>query len=104
MLSTIIRRALVGRSARNPDPPQCPASRGVFAPLPADLGHISWIVFGALAGWVASMIAGTDREQGWLETIIGGMIGAFLGGFLFRLLTGRSTSFDWNIGRFIVAV
>ena len=68
------------------------------------LGIISWIIFGALAGWVASMIAGTNREQGWLENIIVGISGAFLGGFLFSLLTGRGTYFDWNIGSFVGAV
>ena len=30
--------------------------------------------------------------------------GAFVGGFLFGLLTGRGTRFDWNIGSFVVAV
>jgi uncharacterized membrane protein YeaQ/YmgE (transglycosylase-associated protein family) len=68
------------------------------------LGIISWIIFGALAGWVASMIAGTNREQGWLENIIVGIIGAFIGGLLFGLLTGQRTYFEWSIGSFVVAV
>lgn len=72
------------------------------------MGIISWIIFGALAGWVASMIAGTNREQGWLENIIVGIVGAFLGGFLFSLLGPADMrpggQFDWNIGSFIVAV
>jgi uncharacterized membrane protein YeaQ/YmgE (transglycosylase-associated protein family) len=72
--------------------------------MESGLGIISWIIIGALAGWVASLIAGTNREQGWLENMIVGIIGALLGGFLFSPLTGRGTYFDWNVGSFIVAV
>lgn len=45
-----------------------------------------WLIFGALAGWIASMIMGTDAEQGALGNIIVGIIGAFLGGFVMNMI------------------
>jgi len=71
----------------------------------SSFGIISWIVFGALAGWVASMISGDNARQGWLGNIIVGIIGAFLGGLIFGLLfnAGQFT-LGWNVGSFIAAV
>jgi len=68
------------------------------------MGPISWIVFGALAGWVASIVMGTSGRQGCLTNIIVGVLGAFLGGLLVELLTGRGVAFGWNWRSFIVAV
>ena len=60
------------------------------------LGFIGWIILGGLAGWVASMIAGTDARQGLLGNILVGIIGAFLGGFVFSLFGGAGvTGFNW---------
>jgi uncharacterized membrane protein YeaQ/YmgE (transglycosylase-associated protein family) len=71
----------------------------------SSFGIISWIVFGALAGWVASMIAGDNALQGWLGNIIVGIIGAFIGGLIFGLLFGGGQfTLEWNIGSFIAAV
>jgi uncharacterized membrane protein YeaQ/YmgE (transglycosylase-associated protein family) len=47
---------------------------------------IIWILFGALAGWIASMIMGRDAQMGALANIIVGIIGAVVGGFLMNLL------------------
>ncbi len=47
---------------------------------------ILWIILGALAGWIASIIMGTDKQQGALMNIVVGIIGAFIGGFLMSLL------------------
>ena len=41
---------------------------------------IAWIIMGALVGWIASMIMGTNARQGGLANIIVGIIGAFVGG------------------------
>ena len=68
------------------------------------MGFIAWLIFGALAGWVASMIAGTNERQGCLLNIIVGIVGAFIGGFLYSLLTGRQLDFGFDITSFIVAV
>ena len=65
---------------------------------------LSWIIVGALAGWVASLIAGTNRPYGWLEHIVVGSIGAVLGGFLFSPVTGRQTTVDWTMGSVGAAV
>lgn len=67
------------------------------------LGIIGWIVLGGLAGWIASMIAGTNKSQGLLGNIIVGIIGAFLGGFIFGLFGGSGVT-GFNFGSFLVAL
>jgi uncharacterized membrane protein YeaQ/YmgE (transglycosylase-associated protein family) len=41
-----------------------------------------WILFGGLAGWLASLIAGRGAEMGVLANIVVGIAGAFLGGWI----------------------
>jgi uncharacterized membrane protein YeaQ/YmgE (transglycosylase-associated protein family) len=45
-----------------------------------------WIVVGAIAGWLASMVMKTNRQQGLLEDIIIGIVGGFIGGVILNLL------------------
>jgi uncharacterized membrane protein YeaQ/YmgE (transglycosylase-associated protein family) len=68
------------------------------------MGIVAWLVFGAIAGWIASMIAGTNERQGCLLNIIVGIVGAFLGGFFYSLLTGRQLDFGFDVTSFIVAI
>ena len=49
------------------------------------LSLLVWILVGAFAGWVASMIMKTDAQMGALENIVAGIIGALLGGWLLGL-------------------
>lgn len=46
------------------------------------MSFILWLIIGALAGWIASMIMKTNAEQGLLIDIIVGIIGAFIGGYV----------------------
>ena len=55
-------------------------------------GIILWIVIGALAGWIGSMIMGTNARQGGIMNIVVGIVGAILGGFITRTVFGDSAS------------
>ncbi len=67
------------------------------------MGIIGWIVLGGLAGWVASMIAGTNKEQGLLGNIVVGIIGGLVGGFIVNLIGGEGIT-GFNLWSFLVAV
>lgn len=65
------------------------------------MGIILWIVFGAIAGWIASAIMG--NSDGLIINIILGIIGAVLGGWIMSILgAGGVTGF--NIYSFLVAI
>ena len=62
-----------------------------------------YIILGGLAGWVASMFAGNNKTQGLIGNILVGIIGAFLGGYLFRFF-GYAGVTGFNLYSFIVAL
>ncbi len=64
---------------------------------------IVWIIFGAIAGWIGSMIMGTNEEQGAVANIIIGIVGAIIGGFIFNLF-GASDVTGFNVYSLIVAI
>lgn len=73
-------------------------------PVVSNLGWLSWIIFGALAGWIASILTGNNSRMGCLGNIIVGIVGAFLGGWIYSLITGHTLVIGWNLTAFIVAV
>lgn len=62
-----------------------------------------WIVLGAIAGWIASMIMGTNERQGLIGDIILGIIGAFVGGLIFNMF-GASGATGFNLYSLLVAI
>lgn len=63
---------------------------------------IIWIVLGALAGWIASMVMGTDAQQGAVLNIVLGIVGAFIGGLLMSFF-GASGVSGFNLYSLLVA-
>jgi uncharacterized membrane protein YeaQ/YmgE (transglycosylase-associated protein family) len=63
------------------------------------IGIISWIVVGLIAGVLAKLIMPGRDPGGFLLTIVIGMIGALVGGFVVQLLGGTGlTGFSiWSI-------
>ena len=55
---------------------------------------VLWLLFGALVGWLASMVMRTDAQQGALLNIVVGVIGALIGGFLFGANTINQNAFN----------
>ena len=67
------------------------------------MGILTWIILGGLAGWVASMIMGRDKNMGLLANIFVGIVGAFLGKLLASLL-GLGAITGFNIPSFLIAL
>lgn len=70
------------------------------------MGFFAWVVFGALAGWAANLVIGGPdrRRQGCLVSVLVGVVGAALGGLLYKLVTGREKTFEFDFPSFGVAV
>ncbi|HET6756864.1 MAG: GlsB/YeaQ/YmgE family stress response membrane protein [Burkholderiales bacterium] len=67
------------------------------------MGIISWIIFGLIAGAIAKLIMPGDDPGGFIVTILLGVAGALIGGFIGTALGfGEVTGF--NFGSFVIAI
>jgi len=83
---------------------RAPASLPETAPLGSDsMGILSWIVFGLIAGLIAKLIMPGDDPGGFFITILLGIAGAIVGGFIATSL-GYGGVDGFNFGSLIVAV
>ena len=67
------------------------------------MNWLVWIIFGALAGWIASMIMGMNRQMGALANIVVGIVGALIGGFIMNAFGAQGVT-GFNITSLIVSV
>jgi len=69
------------------------------------MGIIVWLVMGGLVGWIASMIMGTNGQQGIILNVVVGIVGALIGGWLIGPLLGAGSINDGiTIMSFIVSL
>jgi uncharacterized membrane protein YeaQ/YmgE (transglycosylase-associated protein family) len=62
-----------------------------------------WILFGGISGWITSLIMKTDMNQGTLEDVVLGIVGAVVGGYLFNTFGAPGVT-GFNLYSLIVAV
>lgn len=55
------------------------------------MGIIIWLVVGGVVGWLASMIMGTDAQQGIILNVVIGIVGAVVGGWLIGPFIGAGS-------------
>ena len=67
------------------------------------MGILSWIILGLVAGALAKWIMPGPDPGGWIVTILIGIVGAIIGGFVSTAL-GYGTVDGFNIGSVIIAV
>lgn len=63
---------------------------------------IAWIVFGLVTGFVASRIV-NQHGQGCILNVVLGIVGAFVGGFIFTRIGGNGIT-GFNVYSMFVAI
>lgn len=67
------------------------------------MNFIAWIIFGALAGWIASIVMGRNKQMGAIANIVVGIIGAFIGGWIVSFFGAQGVT-GFNFSSFLVAL
>ena len=67
------------------------------------MGIFAWIIFGLIAGAVAKLLMPGRDPGGWIVTILLGIAGSFVGGFLASMLGHNEQTAGW-IGSIIGAI
>ena len=64
---------------------------------------LMWIIFGARAGWIASIIMQKNKKMGAIANIVVGIVGAFIGGYIMEFF-GVEVEAGFNFTSLLVAV
>lgn len=67
------------------------------------MGIILFLVFGLVVGFIARAIMPGTQKMGMLATMLLGVVGSFIGGFIGAVLTD-SRVFDFNTAGFIGSI
>jgi len=69
-----------------------------------DMGWLSFIILGLIAGVIAKLILPGRQGGGWFITLLLGVVGALLGGWLAGLIFGIGYNDFWSIQSWLIAI
>jgi len=68
------------------------------------MGILGWIVLGLIAGAIAKLILPGRQGGGWIVTLLLGVVGALLGGWLGSVLFDVSLEDFWSLQTWLLAI
>ncbi len=68
------------------------------------MGFIAFLVLGLIAGAIAKAILPGRQGGGWIATLLLGVVGAMLGGWLGSVLFGASLQEFWSLQTWLLAI
>ena len=68
------------------------------------MNFIVWLIIGGVIGWLASIVMRTDGQQGIILNIVVGIVGSYIGGFLFGPMLGSTGSIAPYLSAFLGAI
>lgn len=68
------------------------------------MGFIGWIFLGLIAGAIAKAIKPGEQGGGWLATLLLGVVGAVVGGWIGSALFHVNISEFWSLSTWLLAI
>ncbi len=68
------------------------------------MSFLAFLILGLLAGAIAKLILPGKQAGGWFITLLLGVVGALLGGWLGSLILGRPLTEFWDLGTWLLAI
>jgi uncharacterized membrane protein YeaQ/YmgE (transglycosylase-associated protein family) len=68
------------------------------------MGFIAFLILGLIAGAIAKLILPGKQGGGWFVTLLLGVVGALLGGWLGSVLFGVGLEEFWDLSTWLLAI
>ena len=68
------------------------------------MSFLAFLILGLIAGAIAKLILPGKQAGGWFMTLLLGVVGALLGGWIGSLLFGTGLDQFWDLGTWLLAI